>query len=62
MEKEMSEEMKAAIRKTKNVDELLDVKYGKIGTKARDEFEERAQYFVISEMSKESRREAKMKV
>ena len=48
------------IRNAKNFDELLDIKYGKIGTKARDEFEERAQYFVISEMLKEARQEANM--
>jgi HTH-type transcriptional regulator / antitoxin HipB len=48
------------IRKAKNFDELLDLKYGKIGTEKRDEFEEKAQYFVISEMLKEARKEAKM--
>lgn len=48
------------IRNAKNFDELLDVKYGTIGTEKRDEFEERAQYFVISEMLKEARKEAKM--
>jgi hypothetical protein len=31
------------IRNVKNFDELLDVKYGKIGTQQRDEFEEQAQ-------------------
>jgi len=49
-----------AIRNVKNFDELLDIKYGKIGTKRRDDFEERAQYFVISEMLREARQEAKM--
>jgi DNA-binding XRE family transcriptional regulator len=48
------------IRNAKNIDELLDIKYGKIGIKKRDEFEEKAQYFVISEMLKEARKEAKM--
>jgi HTH-type transcriptional regulator / antitoxin HipB len=48
------------IRNAKNFDELLDIKYGKIGTKKRDEFEEKAQYFVISEMLREARKEAKM--
>jgi DNA-binding XRE family transcriptional regulator len=48
------------IRNAKNFDELLDIKYGKIGAKERDAFEERAQYYVISEMLKESRREAKI--
>ena len=30
---------KEAIRNAKNFDEILDVQYGKIGTKKRDEFE-----------------------
>jgi DNA-binding XRE family transcriptional regulator len=51
---------KEAIRKAKDFDELLDIKYGKIGTKERDAFEEKAQLFVISEMLKEARRETKM--
>lgn len=51
---------KEKIRNTKNFDELLDIKYGKIGIEKRDEFEEKAQYFVISEMLKEARKEAKM--
>ncbi len=51
---------KKAIKKTKTFDELLDIQYGKIGTKKRDEFERRAQYFVISEMLKISRRDAKL--
>ena len=48
------------IRNVKSFDELLNVKYGQIGTKKRDEFEEKAQYFVISEILKETRKEAKM--
>lgn len=48
------------IRNAKNFDELLDIKYGKIGTEKRDEFEERSQYFVISEMLKAARKEANM--
>ena len=49
-----------AIRKTNSFDELLDIQYGKIGTRKRDEFEEKAQYFVISETLKDARREANM--
>lgn len=49
---------KQKIRNTKNFDELLNIKYGQIGTKKRDEFEEKSQYFVISEMLKEARKEA----
>lgn len=48
------------IRNAKNFDELLDIQYGKIGEKKRDEFEERAQYFVISETLKDARKEANM--
>lgn len=48
------------IRNAKNFDELLDIKYGKIGTGKRDQFEEKAQYFVISQMLREARKEAKM--
>ena len=51
---------KEKIRNAKNFDELLDIKYGKIGTEKRDDFEEKAQYFVISEMLKDARKEANM--
>ncbi|MFV0566197.1 MAG: helix-turn-helix domain-containing protein [Flavobacteriaceae bacterium] len=51
---------KKEIKNAKNFDELLDIKYGKIGTEKRDEFEEKAQYYVISEMLKEARKEANM--
>lgn len=47
-----------AIRNAKTFDELLDIKYGKIGFPARDEYEAKANYFVISEMLKEARKEA----
>jgi DNA-binding XRE family transcriptional regulator len=49
---------KESIRKAKTFDELLDIKYGKIGTKARDAHEFKANYFVISEILKEARKEA----
>jgi len=41
-------------------DELLDFEYGKRGTKAREVFERKAKKFVVSEMLKEGRREAKL--
>ena len=41
-------------------DELLDHEYGPIGNERRNEFEEKAQMFIISEMLKEARKEAKM--
>lgn len=51
---------KEHIKKAKNFDKLLDIKYGKIGSEKRDNFEEKAQYFVISEMLREARKEANM--
>jgi len=51
---------KEHIKKAKTFDELLNARYGKIGTRSRDEFEEKAQYFVISEMLKEARKEANL--
>ena len=51
---------KNRMKEAKNFDELLDIKYGKIGTKKRDSFEEKAQYYVISEMLKEARKEVNM--
>jgi HTH-type transcriptional regulator/antitoxin HipB len=51
---------KNELRKAKSFDELVDIKYGKAGTKPRDDFEERARYFVISAMLKEARREARL--
>lgn len=51
---------KENIRNAKNFDELLEIKYGKTGSEKRDNFEEKAQYFVISEMLKEARKEANM--
>ena len=48
------------IRKTKNFEELLDIEYGVIGNEKRDDFENKAQYFIISEILKNARHEAKM--
>ena len=44
----------------KNFDELIEKEYGKIGTDARNEYEERAQMFIVSEMLKEARKNANM--
>jgi len=49
-----------AIKNAKSFDEILDIQYGKIGEKKRDEFEQKAQYFVISETLKDARRKANM--
>ncbi|MEC5158208.1 helix-turn-helix transcriptional regulator [Chryseobacterium sp. MP_3.2] len=48
------------IKNAINFDELLDLKYGEIGSENRDVFEEKAQYFVISQMLREARKEANM--
>ena len=47
-----------AIKNAKTFEELLDAEYGKIGTKKRDSFEARAQYFTISEILKDARKSA----
>jgi len=44
----------------KNFDELLDKKYGTIGSEKRNEFEERSHMFIISEMLKQARKEEKL--
>ncbi len=49
-----------AIGNSKSFDELLDIDYGKIGKKKRDEFETKAQYFVISEILKDARLNANL--
>ena len=51
---------KTSIKSATTFDELLEIKYGKVGSNKRDQFEEKAQYFVISELLKEARKEAKM--
>jgi len=49
---------KEAIKNAKTFDELLDIKYGKVGTTLRDDYDAKANYFVISEMLKEARKDA----
>jgi len=44
----------------KTFEEHLEERYGKLGTKNRDEFELGAKGFIIGEMLKEARRAAKM--
>ena len=41
-------------------DELVDREHGKIGTDRRNEYEEKAQMFIVSEMLKEARKESNM--
>jgi DNA-binding XRE family transcriptional regulator len=44
----------------KTFDELVELEPGKIGTEDRNKYEEGAQMFLISEMLKEARKEAKL--
>ncbi|WP_181305964.1 helix-turn-helix domain-containing protein [Rufibacter sp. XAAS-G3-1] len=44
----------------KTFDELIEREHGKVGTDSRSEYEESAQMFILSEMLKEARKEAKL--
>ena len=44
----------------KTFDQLLEVEHGKIGTESRTTYEKNAQMFIISEMLKDARKEAKI--
>jgi DNA-binding XRE family transcriptional regulator len=44
----------------KNFEQLIEVEHGKIGTESRNTYEEKSQMFIISEMLKEARKEAKI--
>jgi len=48
------------IKNPKTVNELFDLKYGKIGTKSRSEFEQKAEAFMVAELIKDSRKKAHM--
>ena len=41
-------------------DQLIEVEHGKIGTENRNTYEENSQMFIISEMLKDARKEAKI--
>jgi DNA-binding XRE family transcriptional regulator len=41
-------------------DELIEKEHGKLGTESRNEYEEQAQMFIVSEMLKEARKGANM--
>jgi HTH-type transcriptional regulator / antitoxin HipB len=41
-------------------DQLIEVEHGKIGTDERDEYEQNAQMFIVSEMLKEARKAANL--
>ena len=44
----------------KTFDGLIELEHGKIGTESRNKYEEGAQMFIVSEMLKEARKEAKL--
>ena len=44
----------------KTFDELIEKEYGEIGTDSRNEYEEKAQMFIVSEMLKEARKSANL--
>lgn len=51
------------MEKYKNItsfEELIELEHGKIGTESRNKYEEGAQMFIVSEMLKSARKEAKM--
>lgn len=48
------------IKDASTFDELLDIKYGELGTPERDEFETKSKAFIVGEMIKEARKEAHM--
>ena len=44
----------------KSFDQLIEVEHGKIGTESRNTYDENSQMFIISEMLKDARKEAKI--
>ena len=44
----------------KTFDDWIEREHGKIGTDSRNEYEERAQMFIVSEMLKEARKNANL--
>ncbi len=48
------------IKDAKTFDELLDIKYGKVGTVVRDEFDNKSKAFMIGELIKDARLNAKI--
>lgn len=44
----------------KTFDELIEAEHGKLGTETRNDYEEKSQMFIISEMLKQARKEAKI--
>lgn len=54
------EKNKTKIEHAKNFEELLEAKYGQLGSGSRIKFEEGAHRFFISEMLKEARKRGKI--
>lgn len=52
--------MENKYKNIKDFDKLIEVEHGKIGTESRNKYEAKAQMFIISEMLKEARKEAKL--
>jgi len=52
--------MKKDYKNIKTFDQLIELEHGKIGTESRNKYEEGAQMFIISEMLKSARKEAKL--
>lgn len=48
------------IKDVKTFDELLDIKYGKVGTPKREEFDNKSKAFMIGELIKDARLNAKI--
>ena len=46
------------IKNPKTINELFDQKYGEKGSKNREEFEQKAEAYMVSELLKESRKKA----
>jgi DNA-binding XRE family transcriptional regulator len=44
----------------KTINEHFDLKYGKVGTESRADFEQKAETYYIAELIKEKRKEAKL--
>jgi len=56
----MNDNKTELLKKARSFDEILEIKYGKRGTPAREEFHEKARNFAISEQLKEARKNAKI--
>jgi len=47
-------------KKIKTFEQLIEFEHGKIGSESRNSYEEKSQMFIISEMLKAARKEAKI--